>query len=442
MGNDTSITSSAGKKRRVKRARGLSLLITLVLLAGGVAGHRSCAPSERKIKDLIIDAATWRHKDYRRDPETLPLINGALVISQPGSWASCADFIGGDEIPEFEIDPGIDLISLEIKPNTFWELLEQTHLLRALEHFDLRDEEPYPDHTIIRNENITGLKMTREGNSIAGTIYFQETNFHGAIDFVARKGPAGWRVEEFILPVMGLHLDRISDTSWRARTPFRADGWLPTYRKIDRENPATVRISSGESLTVEVDGRQELVYPQTMRRYLTERTVRVLADGDVTAGQIFEVLDKLRSLANPCTQFYLASEPCRAAGTIRIAKGPVLVTSGAPFRKGQLGDAAVAGICMTKSSLYLSTYSMARAEHFENIFSFISNVLGVNPGRPFFLAVDPNTPASRVVTILDRLAESNAQRVVFSVGSIYRGVLFELVGGKARKFPKIIRDHG
>ncbi len=419
-------------------ARGLSLSLTLVMLAGVVAGRVGCAPSERKMRGLVIDAATERQQDYRSDPDTVPLTAIAHNMAIPFAFTPCASFSQeAKEKPELEMTPkywGYTIFP-EINRNRFLDLLEQIYLLSGLEPLAIFSGRSSSDLSLIRNDNITGLNMTREGDSIAGTVYFEESDYHGAVDFVARKGPAGWRVDEFRLPVMGLHLNRINDTSWRARKPFRADGWLPTHRNIDRENPVTLRISNGESLRTEVDGKKEFVYSQTMEQYLTGRTVLVLADEDVTVGQVFEVLDRLSSPAVPCALFYLASESRQSAETILIDSASILMTSGAPFRRGQIGNAAAGWVCLTESSVHVSSGDElgSPVDHIEDIFPYITSNVNNNLPRQFLLAADPNVPASRIATALDKLAGANAQRVVLTVGSVYRGVLFELMGRNAEE---------
>ncbi len=385
------------------------------------------------MKGLIIDAARQRQRDYRSDPDTRPLTAIAPKLALPFAATPCASFNqAAPEIPELDINIacwGGTIFSV-LDLTRFLELFREIFHLFGVARSDLPFAEPWYEVSMISKDNITGLKMTREGNSIAGTIEFEDPKcYKGAIDFVARKGTAGWRVEEFRLPVMGLHLDRIGDTSWRERKPFRADGLLPTHRGIDRDNPAIVRTSNDESLIVEVDGKPKVLFPQTMRRYLTGRTVLVLADENVTAGQLFEVLSKLKSLATPGALFYLASESPQSADTIRIDSAPILMTSGAEFRRGQLGDATVAEICMTTSFTSVSQGQEPGwpVDRFEDIFPFITDVKSADPSKPFHLAADPNVPALRLATTLDKLAGANVKRVVLAVGSVYRGVLFELM---------------
>ncbi len=418
--------------------RGLSLALKLALLSGAVVGC-SDLPSEKEMRALVIDAATVRERDFIIDPNTTPLTDIAHRWVYVFDRTPCALF---NETPEFELSQ----MNWCFGQRMFPELERSRSTLLSMRICNMLCVdcsgilfERHPSVSIISEDNITGLGMTTQGDSIVGTVSFERPDcFRGAIDFVARKGPAGWRVEEFRMPVMGLYLKRIGDTSWRPWTPSPIGDLLPTCRTIDRESLQTVRISSnGESLRVEVEGRgrsKQSGYPQAMQRYLVGKTVRVLADENVTAGQVFEVLDKLRSLSVPGAGFYLASESGGPA-TILVDSVPILVTSGTPVFRGQLGDIIVARMCLADSSISVSAglENAIVVEDAEETSSFIIRALGNEPELPFFLAVAPNTPASLVVMALDQLAAAKAKRVIVGVDSNFRGVLFELVGANAEE---------
>ncbi len=157
--------------------------------------------------------------------------------------------------------------------------------------------------------------------------------------------------------------------------------------------------------------------------------------------QVFEVLDKLRSPSAPGALFYLASESCGSADTIPIDNGFILGTSGAPFRRGQMGFVRNNGrICLTDSSLHF--WSGEGTVISEDDFDWhLSSISDVSPEQPLFLAAAPNTPASLVVSELDKIAKAKARRVLVMVGSTYRGVLFELVStskGKGTRKDKTV----
>ncbi len=201
------------------------LALKIALLSGVVVGCSGDLPSKAKMRALVIDAATMRERDYEIDPDTTPLTAiapqwGGILATTP-----CALF-NENETPEFEMtDPMCSGSTMfpELKQSRFTQLSDVLCSMLRLDQFGLFSER-FPDLSIINNDNFTGLRMTAHGDSIVGTVSFEKPDcYRGAVDFVARNGPAGWRVEEFRMPVMGLLLERISDTSWRARTPFQAD---------------------------------------------------------------------------------------------------------------------------------------------------------------------------------------------------------------------------
>lgn len=195
------------------RSRRSWILIAVVFIAAFFVGRHYLKSDAQRIRELLPQAASydyWEYWDFRdsgyTQAKSCPLT--ILVFLQDHWWSMDhrTDYPGGREsffdlanpyrIPQ---NPNI----LQLIANLFANLTELFGL------------QPAPMMTVIHAENITKYVCVVDGDRATGLVKYKTVDGVDAkAEFVAVRGPDGWKIVEFYLPTTFLRTVLNEDGVW------------------------------------------------------------------------------------------------------------------------------------------------------------------------------------------------------------------------------------
>lgn len=201
-----------------------SLLLCLLSPAGC---DRTAPPSVAELKRLVSEAssvpARWYSVGERGVVSNFPGDAVGGPAEPPGAPLFVAAAFASAEGDAPAQLPGAALLAEEEQKRdeaaerAEFEMLMPPHrvfvgpAIMSREWFDIicppRPDGPggrSPYVSLIHPEYITGLTRQVHGDTITGTVAFEARDaYRGKVNFIARRGPGGWRVVEFRLPLLG-----------------------------------------------------------------------------------------------------------------------------------------------------------------------------------------------------------------------------------------------
>ncbi len=172
-----------------------------------------------------------------------------------------------------------------------------------------RAPKPSDYASLIRPEYITNCTRTANGDTITGTVFVRAKGVYEAtVEYVAGRGPAGWRIEELRMPKSGVSTLLTVRGTWVCRPPawgVPLGGGPPLEAIMPPEysekpeplpEPDRIAINIRKDGTLVVDGKtlagDELAEALRQAAKRNTRTPVILrADGDVQYKRVMDVLD-------------------------------------------------------------------------------------------------------------------------------------------------------